>query len=157
MSHSGTNLFAILRSKRLVSGFCAIRWSQEDSEETEPLIFKEHLTPHAQSFYPMSPPPQLEVKSPSTLDPDDASLTQRYALVAQDLLSSLPFPYRFLSPEDIELIDDRPVAAGGFADIWKATHGGRRVMLKSYRCYRESFDVARVVAVCCDHLFQIRH
>ena len=39
------------------------------------------------------------------------------------------------------------MAAGGFADVWKAMYNGRTVVLKSYRRYMD-FDVARVAVVC---------
>ena len=75
--------------------------------------------------------------------------SQRYARLAQERISSLPPPYRWLDPEDVKFIGEHPVAAGGFANVYEATHDGRKVMLKSYRPYM-SFDIARVVAVCCN-------
>ena len=42
------------------------------------------------------------------------------------------------------------MAAGGRADIWNATYGGRKVVLKSYRCYMTS-DVVQIAAVRCSH------
>jgi len=61
----------------------------------------------------------------------------------------MPSTLRWLSPEDVELVGEHPVAAGGFANIWQAIHDGRRVVLKSYR-RSMSFDVARVIAVRCN-------
>ena len=79
------------------------------------------------------------------------SLAQRYAQMAQNLRSSLsPTTCHWLDPEDVNLIGEYPIAAGGFANIYGATYDGRKVILKSYRCY-ELFDAARVVAVCCSH------
>lgn len=42
------------------------------------------------------------------------------------------------------------MAAGGSANIYEATYDGRKVVLKSHRCY-VSFDVAQVIAVRCNH------
>jgi len=89
-----------------------------------------------------------EVECSPTPDLNDKSLVQRYGQLVQDLRSSLPSTCR--GPEDINLIGKHPIAAGGFADIYEATLDGRKVVLKSYRCY-ESFDVARVVTVPCNH------
>ena len=80
------------------------------------------------------------------MDLDGVSLPQHYAGMVQDLRSSLPPGCRWLGSDDINLISERPSAAGGFADIYDAMQGGRKVILKSYRCYR-SFEVAEVVAV----------
>ena len=71
--------------------------------------------------------------------------------MAQDRRSSLPYACHWLGPEDIEIVGERPMGAGGFADIWEGTHNGRKIVLKSYRCYI-SFDAAQVVAVRCNHL-----
>ena len=71
--------------------------------------------------------------------------------MAQDLRSSLSSTCRWLGPE-VNHISKRPVAAGGSADIYEATCDGRKVVLKSRRCYTSSgFDVAQVVTVCCNH------
>ena len=94
-------------------------------------------------------PPQLAVESSPA--PDDVCLSGRYAQVAQGLMPSLPSTCHLLSPPDIKLVSEHPIAAGGFANIWEGTHGGRKVVLKSYRCY-VSFDAAQVVAVRCNPL-----
>ena len=79
------------------------------------------------------------------------SLAQRYARMAQNLRLSLsPTTFHWLDPEDVNLISEYPIAAGGFANIYGVTYDGRKVILKSYRCY-ELFDAARVVAVRCSH------
>jgi prephenate dehydrogenase len=70
--------------------------------------------------------------------------------MAQDLRSSLPSTCRWLGPEIVEIVGGHPMAAGRFADIWEGKHNGRKVVLKSYRCYT-SFDVAQVVAVRFDY------
>jgi hypothetical protein len=74
------------------------------------------------------------------------AILQSYMLMAQELLPSLPPLCCSLGPEDVKLVGEYPVAAGGFADILEATHDGRRVSLKSYRCYK-SFDVAQIIVV----------
>ena len=58
----------------------------------------------------------------------------------------MPSACRWLSPEDVKLNGEYQIAAGGFADIWEATHGGRKVILKSYR-YSMTSDVTQIVAV----------
>ena len=89
---------------------------------------------------------RLEVGS-SSPDSSGVSLSQGYTRIAQDLRSSLPPTCRWLNPEDVDLVGEHPIAAGGFANIHEAKYGGHKVALKSYRCY-VSFDVAQVVSVC---------
>lgn len=76
--------------------------------------------------------------------------------MARGLLSSLPPPYRLLDPEDVKLVGEHPIAAGGFADIWEGTHDGRKVVLKSFRRHM-SFGLAQVIAVRCDHSLHRAH
>jgi len=123
MSRSGTNTATkkvLLQSKPFISGL--------------------HLPPL---------PSQPEVMNSPTSDLDDVTLLRRYAQMAREHLSTLPSSCPLLSPEDVELVGGRPVAAGGFSDIRKAKRDGRNVVLKAYRCYR-SFDIAQVFAVRCD-------
>lgn len=93
---------------------------------------------------------RLEIRSSSTPDLNGMSLSQRYALMAQDLRSSLPSTCPWLGSEDVDLISERPISAGGFANLYEATHNDRKVALKSYRCYT-SFDIAQVIAVRYNH------
>ena len=72
-------------------------------------------------------------------------LPRRHAQVAQNLRSSLPSTCRWLGPEDVNLIGG-PIAAGGVANIWGATHDGRETVVKSYRRCTSS-DVTQVVEV----------
>jgi len=74
------------------------------------------------------------------------SLSGGYAQTFQDLRSSIPSNCRWLAPEDIKPVGEHQIAAGEFANIWEATHDGRKVVLKSY-CYSMTSDVARIVAV----------
>ena len=105
---------------------------------------------------PLSPPhrllipPRLGVVNSPTPDMDVISLSQHHAQIARVLRSFMPSTCRFLSSGDVKLVSVHPVAAGGFADIWEATHDGRKVALKSYRCYM-IFDVAQIVEVRCNH------
>jgi len=103
----------------------------------------EYPTPQALLHH--SPPPQLVDRSSPA--PDDAC-----AQVAQGLLSSLPSTCHWVNPPAVKLVGEHPIAAGGFANIWKGTYDGRDVVLKSYRCYA-SFDAAQAVAVRCNRLF----
>ena len=148
MSHPGTNgsaKAALLRFKRVFFLLHDTWRSQDDGEETECLL----VSPVPRSLHPPPQPsllPRLESKSSPIPDADGVTLLERYAQMARELIPSLPPIYPLLSPEDIRLMGGHPVAAGGFADILEATHDGRKVVLKSYRCYI-LFDVAQVVAV----------
>ena len=152
MSRSVTNLSAkeiLLQLKRLVSRPRAIR-SQDGEEEREYLLPKQYPAPDTRSLHCLPPTPQLEIGSFPTSDVDDATFIQQYAAMAQELLSSLPPPYRLSSPEDVKPVGEHPVAAGRFANLWMGTYKGRKVGLKEYRCY-VSFDVDRIIAVRCNH------
>jgi len=70
--------------------------------------------------------------------------------MVQDPQSSLPATCPRLGPEDIKVIGEHPMAAGSFADIWEATYGDRRVVLKSYRRCVTS-NVTQIVAVRYDY------
>ena len=102
--------------------------------------------PLSQLLRRLPAPSQHDLQSSPTLEPDDTSLPRRYIQMAQDLRPSLPPTCHWLDPEDIQLVGELPIGAGGFADIYEVIYGGRRAVLKSYRCYI-SFDVAQVVAV----------
>ena len=150
MSRSGTNFSAkevLLRLQRLLSRLRTIPLSEDGGEEREYLLAGEYPTPNAQPLHHLSPPPQLEIKGFPISDLDDTTLTQQYAAMVQELLSSLPYPYRLLSPEDVKLVSEHPIAAGRFANLLVGTYKGRKVGLKEYRCY-VSFDINQVVAVC---------
>jgi len=90
--------------------------------------------------------PRFEVGSSRTSALSGASPSQRYARMAQDLRPSIPSTCRWVDPEDIKLVGEHPIGAGGFANIWEVTHNGRKAVLKSYRCYILS-DIAQAVAV----------
>jgi hypothetical protein len=151
MSRSKTSLFvtkALLLPKRLPRPRPIVR-SQDDGEEREHLLAGDYSAPDAQPLDCLSLPPQLEIGSFTASDLDDATLMQQYAAMAQEQLSSLPFPCRLLGPKDVELLSEHPIAAGRFANLWVGIYEGRKVGLKEYRCY-VSFDVDQVVAVRCN-------
>ena len=157
MIRSATTLFAkvLLQLQLLISGVRTIRRSQDDDEEREHLAIREYSAPHTRPLHPPSPSPQSGVGSLPTSDLNDATLLQRYALMARESLLSLPSPCCSLGSEDVKLVGEGPIAAGGFADIWEATYGGRKVILKSYRCYR-SFDATQVATVRHNPLCRVR-
>jgi len=100
--------------------------------------------PAPQSLHHLLPPPPPRSSSAPSLG--DARLLQNYAQMARGLLSSSSPTCSSLGPGDIKIVGEHPVAAGGFADVWEGTYDGRKVVLKSYRCY-VLFDVVNVVAV----------
>lgn len=152
MNRSGTDPFVKpkvpLKLKLLVSGLRNVRRSEDDGEESEHLVVQEY--PALLSLHHPPSQSRLKVKSLTTPDLDDVHLQWRYAQMAQDILSSLPFTCPWLGPKDVNPVGEHPIAAGGFTDVYEATYDGRRVILKSYRLY-VSFDVAQVIAVCCNH------
>jgi hypothetical protein len=152
MSYSKQTLSAkeaLLHPKRLVSRLRTTRISHDDGEETERLVVEECSA--AQPLLPTLP--QLEIETPSTSDSglDEETLLHQCALIAREILSSLPHPTRLLGTDDIKFTTGHPVAAGGFTNILEATHDGRRVIVKEYRCYM-SFDLAQVATVRCGRL-----
>ena len=146
MNHSRTNPFSrpvLPRLKRVALRLGTIRRSQDDDSQRDCIIVGESPLPQ-----PLRNPP------PPILDLDDTTLRQRYAQIAQELFPSLPrYPPLHLS--NIKFTNEHPLAAGGSADIWPATYGGRKVVLKSRRCY-VLCDVTEVAEVCGDHLQQVR-
>jgi hypothetical protein len=139
----------LLQSKRLFSDLRITRRPRGDGEERERLVVGESLV--EQTLNRRSLSPRLGVMSLPTSDLDDATLLQRYAQIARETLSSPPLPCFLLSPKDVELMDEQPVAAGGSADILKARHDGCEVVLKAYR-HNRSCDITQVVVVRRDHL-----
>jgi len=146
MTRSGTNLFTgkVLLPGRVISGLSTTSKPKDDEEEREHLVAGESSASH--SLRHQSPPPQLKARNPPAIPP-----SQHYAHVAREFMSSLSHLRRLLGPEDVKLTDKHPAAAGRFADVWQATHGGYKVVLKAHRCYATS-DITRVAAVRCDHL-----
>jgi hypothetical protein len=108
-------------------------------------VSKSYLYP--QAIHRLQRQPQPEVAGSHTLDLDIMTLSQHYAEMAQTLRPFMPLTCCWLSPEDVKPIGNHPIAAGGYANVWEARYDGRRVVLKSYRCY-VTFDVTRVTRVC---------
>ena len=90
----------------------------------------------------------------STID-SDVPPCEGYIRLVQELRSSLPPTHSWLNPVDVRITHAHPVAAGGFADILEgALLDGRKIILKSYRCY-VVFDHAQVISVfCCRFLLE---
>ena len=101
-------------------------------------------------------PPQLGARGSLSPDSNDISLPRRHARMAQKLRPSLPSTCHWLNPEDVDLIGEHPAGAGASANIYEATHGGRRVVLKSYRRCMLS-DVTQTVAVRCNPSLRLKH
>jgi hypothetical protein len=99
---------------------------------------------------PLPAPSQSEVRGSPTLHLNGISPPQHYTQMAQGLRSSLPSTCRWLGPEEVKIVGEYPIGAGGFADIWEGTLDGHKVAVKLYRCYM-SFNVTEVVAVRCNH------
>ena len=155
MSPTGTKLSekkALFQPKRLSPGLhvaYSSYSSQSDGEEREPLVADgSNRLPSLRPLSSLSS--KTEVRCPPRSDLDGETLSKKHARIAQEILPPLLSHYPLLNPHDAQLNCERPVAAGGFADIWEATYAGRKVVLKSYRCYM-SFDVAQIATVRCDH------
>jgi len=107
-------------------------------------------SPLPQPLHRLPIPPRFDVGHSPAPDSNERSPSQCYAQMAQDLRPSLQSACPWFSPEDVELIGNHPIAAGGFSDIWEGMYAGRKVVLKSYRCYM-SFNVTQVIAVHHNH------
>lgn len=137
--------------KHLFSGLRRhVRRFRDDFNDTKHLVTGGPFVPP--SLHRPSLSRELEAESL----PDITDLPhENYALLAQELIPSLLCSYPLLNPHDISISGEYPIADGGYAHIWEATHDGRKVVLKDYRCYL-SFDVTRVVAVRRCHFWQTR-
>ena len=73
----------------------------------------------------------------SAMGVDHSITTDLGTLVNLDgrLRQPLPFGYVRFGEGDLEFVGPHPIDAGGFADVWMGEMGGRRVAVKSYRCY----------------------
>jgi len=120
------------RLRALIQGDSSVAWGNSSSQR---------------SHHP-SALPSLDDGISSTPDSNEMSHSQCYAQIARGLQTSLPSTCRWLAPEDVNLLGEQPIAAGGCTDIWGATHDGRKVVVKSYCCSTSS-NVAQVVEVRC--------
>ena len=116
-----------------------------DEEELH-LMDEEHSAPQSPNYPPVFS--HLERGGFSTLISDRLSPCQRYVQMAQGIRSSLSPTHNWVNSADISLTGEHPAAAGGFANIWEGVLNGRKVVVKSYRCYI-LFDHAKVISVCC--------
>ena len=79
--------------------------------------------------------------------PDDDILVCQYHLsLAQKLRPSSSSVPQLLTMDDVQIVGEQPVGAGGFANIWRGSLDSRQVAVKSYRRYL-SFDLSRVCLV----------
>ena len=113
-----------------------------DDDEREHQVVREPPVPPSLN-YRSSLQYELEAESLNFTLTDNIALPHEPSTSTdQELLPPLQSPFPLLDPYDIGLMGEHPIASGGFADIWEASHHGRKVVLKSYRCY-ETLDVAR--------------
>ena len=71
---------------------------------------------------------------------------ERYSEAVRQLcLLHLPTCPSF-EPGEVRVVGDTPIAAGGFADIWRGTRNATSIVQKTYRCY-ETGDVGSISQV----------
>ena len=87
---------------------------------------------------PFDPPPVPTI--------DKGLQYDRYSEAVRGLRPLFPLTCTFLEPDDVKLVGDIPIGAGGSADIWEGTIDGGSVFQKSCRCY-ESCDVEQILQV----------
>lgn len=89
---------------------------------------------------PFNPPPMPTIDKGLPYD--------HYSEAVRRLRPLFPPTCTFLEAGDVKEVGNVPTCAGGSADIWEVTIGGRRFFQKSYRCY-ETCNV--------EHIFQVRN
>ena len=88
---------------------------------------------------PFNPPPVPLI--------DQGLQHECYSETVRQLRALFPPTCTLLEPEDVRVVGDTPIGAGGFADIWGGIIDGHSVLQKSYRCYEH----------CCDErIFRVR-
>ena len=87
---------------------------------------------------PLDPPPIPTIDKDLQYD--------RYSEAVRRLRPLFPLTCTFLEPDDVKMVGDIPIGAGGSADIWEGTIYGGSIFQKSYRCY-EICDVERILQV----------
>ena len=60
---------------------------------------------------------------------------EHYSETVRQLRALFPPTCTLLEPDDVKVVGDTPIGAGGFADIWGGIIDGHSVLQKSYRCY----------------------
>ena len=111
------------------------------------VMFNKAVHPWGRSLVARPPPPPVfppMVHNPPF--PDDDILCQYHLGLAQKLRPSSSSIPHLLAKDDVRIVGERPVGAGGFADIWKGSLDARQVAVKSYRRYL-SFDLSRACLV----------
>lgn len=71
---------------------------------------------------------------------------ERYSEAVRQLCLLLLPACPLFEPGEVTVVGDTPIAAGGFADIWRGTRGANSIIQKSYRCY-ETGDVESISRV----------
>ena len=135
---------ALLRPARLVSRLCQALRQVHDVDERGHLLGEDPSAPQSPDHSLLS---HLSGGGSPAPFSDDVLLCQRYTQTAQELWSPLPATYGWFNPTDVSITGKHPVGAGGFANIWEGVLNGRKVIVKSYRCYL-LFDRARIISVC---------
>ena len=80
--------------------------------------------------------PLLRVDRPLPIDPD--ALREHLIDLMSHLPPLLPDSCKWLEQGDLEVLGERPVDAGGVADVWVGMMGNRKIAIKSYRYYSSS-------------------
>ena len=101
------------------------------------------------SFHP-SQSENMAYLSPSNSPPvpviDNDLPYDRYSEAVRQLCLLLLPTCPSFEPGEVRVVGDTPIAAGGFADIWRATCDATSIVQKSYRCY-ETGDVGSISQV----------
>ena len=80
--------------------------------------------------------PLLGVNRSLLIDPD--ALREHLIDLVSHLPPLRPDSYKWLEQGDLEVLGERPIDAGGVADVWVGMMGNRKIGIKSYRYYSSS-------------------
>lgn len=82
-----------------------------------------------------------------------------YGYYSEAVRRSLPANCASFQGDEVIIVGNTPIQAGGYADIWEATLDGHNVILKSYRSYEtgdiESTSRVRMIVSSCTAPFTI--
>jgi hypothetical protein len=81
------------------------------------------------------PPPFSPSEGSSPPSPNDDLPCQHHSELARRLYPSLSPICHWFGEDDIRIVWELPVSAGGFTDLWKGSLENRQVAIKSYRRY----------------------
>lgn len=109
-------------------------------------LFSWHPATRENATYQSSPNPPVPVTG------NDDSPHERNSEVIRQLT---PSKFTSFGGEEPKVIGNTPIGAGGYANIWEATLGGRAVVLKSYRFY-EVGDIGHASQVRDEYLISHR-